>query len=79
MRARKFAVIACPTCHGIQPVRTSCKTRLCPYCGRTFRLDFTRYLVLRYCESAREARLYVSAIKAKKKHGILQLRGEVRL
>lgn len=60
----RFLIVACPRCHVIQVVDGSNKSKTCSSCNRRFELS--GLTVLGSGKDAREARVIVSEIKARK-------------
>jgi Zn-finger nucleic acid-binding protein len=62
---RKWFIIGCPNCHLIQVVRSDIKTRRCPRCNKTIRLDYTKIRILRKVDNPRDAVYMLQKLKEK--------------
>lgn len=63
----KYFIINCLSCHKFPfYVRSDRKTKQCPYCGKTIRLDYSKVRIIKTYDNVREAREAVSELKARK-------------
>jgi len=55
IKIRKWLIIGCPKCSLLQIVRSDQKTRRCPNCNHTIKLDYTRLRIWYKAESPKDA------------------------
>lgn len=60
---RDWRIIACPNCKTLQIVRSDQKTRRCPKCERTIRLDYAKLRIWFRSRSVREAQYVLQRLK----------------
>ena len=60
---RKWLIIGCPNCHLIQIVKSDIKTRKCPRCNKTIKLDYTKIRILHKADNPKEAIYILQKLK----------------
>lgn len=67
----EWRIVACPSCHLLQTVRTDRKTRTCVKCGRSFKLDFMKLIVFFKSRDIRDVQYILPKLKIKQKEKTL--------
>ncbi|MGQ9543023.1 MAG: hypothetical protein ACUVTM_02870 [Candidatus Bathyarchaeia archaeon] len=66
---KKYAVIECPNCRGLEMACSTAKSRRCPYCGEVIKLEWRKIRSLYWADSPR----VVSKVLVRLKSGRLKL------
>jgi predicted RNA-binding Zn-ribbon protein involved in translation (DUF1610 family) len=60
---KKYGVIECPNCRGLELVCSTAKSHRCPYCGKVIKFGWGRVKSLYWSDSPRAASRVLSKLK----------------
>lgn len=65
IKIRDWRIIACPKCRTLQIVRSDQKTRRCPKCNHTIKLDYMKLRILFKSRNLKDVQYALQRLKEK--------------
>ncbi|MBS7651190.1 MAG: hypothetical protein QXN62_06460 [Candidatus Bathyarchaeia archaeon] len=60
---KRYGVIECPNCRGLELVSSTAKSRRCPYCGKVIKFGWVKVKSLYWSDSPRVASRVLAKLK----------------